>query len=101
LATQYADSLAEDGKIIRANLSFKNPLEIFGNGADYDKIDISDTAQAVRDMAEKMGFNIKEMLTDDIVQVAKATGYDGVIFRDIKDGYDDLAHNVFAIVDSI
>lgn len=101
LATQYADSLAEDGKIIRANLSFKNPLEIFGNGADFDKIDISETTQAVRDMAEKMGFDIKKMLTDDIVQVAKATGYDGVIFRDIKDGYDDLAHNVFAIVDSI
>lgn len=101
LASQYADNLAEDGKIIRANLSFKNPLEIFGNGADFDKIDISGAAQSVKDMAGKMGFDIKKMLTDDIVQVAKATGYDGVIFRDIKDGYDDLAHNVFAVVDSI
>ena len=100
MASQYADSLAEDGKIIRANLSFKNPLEIFGNNADYDKIDISEHLDVSR-MAEKMGFNPNKMLTDDIVQVAKNLGYDGVIFRDIKDGYDDLAHTVFATVDQI
>jgi len=41
LATQYADSLADDGKLLRANLAYKNPLEIFGNGADFDKLDLS------------------------------------------------------------
>jgi len=39
------------------------------------------------------------MLTDDVVDVAKNLGYDGVIFHDIKDGYDDLLHTVYATVD--
>lgn len=101
VATQYADELSEDGKIIKANLAFKNPLEIFGEGADYDKIDISGLSDRIKNIANDLGFDVNKMLTDDIVTVAKHAGYDGVIFRDIKDGYDDLAHNVFAVVDSI
>ena len=39
LAADYADSLAESGKIYAANLSFKNPLEIDGNGAIWNEIE--------------------------------------------------------------
>lgn len=99
LATQYADTLSEDGKVIKANLSYKNPMEVFGNGADFDKLDLSGVGKEFTEQAQKMGFNVKKMVTDDVVAVAKSIGKDGVIFRDIKDGFDSVARNVFATID--
>lgn len=73
LAADYADSLAESGKIYSANLSFKNPLEIDGNGAIWNEIE----------------FDGVKRTTDEIVGLAKQLGHDGVIFRNIRDGFGE------------
>lgn len=73
LAADYADSLANSGKIYAANLSFKNPLEIDGNGAVWNEIE----------------FDGVKRTTDEIVQIAKQLGHDGVIFRNIRDGFGE------------
>lgn len=73
LAADYADSLAKDGKVYQANLSFHNPLEINGNGAVWDKIE----------------FNGIERKTKEIVEIAQQLGYDGVIFKNIRDGFGE------------
>lgn len=73
LAADYADSLANSGKIYSANLSFKNPLEIDGNGAVWNEIE----------------FDGIKRTTDEIVELAKQLGYDGVIFRNIRDGFGE------------
>ena len=73
LAADYADSLANSGKIYSANLSFKNPLEIDGNGAVWNEIE----------------FDGIKRTTDEIVELAKQLGHDGVIFRNIRDGFGE------------
>lgn len=73
LAADYADSLANSGKVYAANLSFKNPLEIDGNGAIWNEIE----------------FDGIKRTTDEIVQIAKQLGHDGVIFRNIRDGFGE------------
>lgn len=73
LAADYADSLANDGKVYQANLSFHNPLEIDGNGSVWDKIE----------------FNGVERTTEEIVEIAKQLGHDGVIFKNIRDGFGE------------
>lgn len=78
LAADYADSLAENGKVYAANLSFKNPLEINGNGALWDKIEYD---------------GIKRT-TDEIIEIAKQLGHDGVIFRNIRDGFSDTDEDI-------
>lgn len=74
-AADYADSLAESGKIYKANLSFKNPLEVDGNGAVWDKL--------------KINLDGVERTTDQIVELARTLGKDGVIFKNIKDGFGE------------
>lgn len=74
-AADYADSLAESGKIYKANLSFKNPLEVDGNGAVWDKL--------------KVNLDGVERTTDQIVELARTLGKDGVIFKNIKDGFGE------------
>jgi hypothetical protein len=78
LAADYADSLAENGKVYAANLSFKNPLEIDGNGAKWNEIEYD---------------GIKRT-TDEIVEIAKQLGHDGVIFRNIRDGFSDTDEDI-------
>ena len=78
LAADYADSLAESGKVYQANLSFKNPLEVEGNGAKWDEID----------------FNGVKKTTDEIVELAKQLGHDGVIFKNIRDGFTDTDEDI-------
>ena len=78
LAADYADSLAESGKIYQANLSFKNPLEVEGNGAKWNEID----------------FNGVKKTTDEIVELAKQLGHDGVIFKNIRDGFADTDEDI-------
>ena len=78
LAADYADSLAESGKVYQANLSFKNPLEVEGNGAKWDEID----------------FNGVKKTTDEIVELAKQLGHDGVIFKNIRDGFTDTNEDI-------
>lgn len=78
LAADYADSLAESGKVFQANLSFHNPLEIEGNGAKWNEID----------------FNGVKHTTDEIIQIAKNLGYDGVIFKNIRDGFSDTEEDI-------
>ena len=78
LAADYADSLAESGKVYQANLSFKNPLEVEGNGAKWDEI----------------VFNGVKKTTDEIVELAKQLGYDGVIFKNIRDGFTDTDEDI-------
>lgn len=73
LAVDYADELAKDGKVIQANLALHNPLEVEGNGARWDQIDFEGVKQK----------------TDDIIEKAKQLGYDGVIFKNIRDGFTD------------
>ena len=74
-AADYADSLAESGKVYKANLSFKNPLEVDGNGAVWDKL--------------KVNLDGVERTTDQIVELARTLGKDGVIFKNIKDGFGE------------
>lgn len=74
-AADYADSLAESGKVYKANLSFKNPLEVDGNGAVWDKL--------------KINLDGIEQTTDQIVELARTLGKDGVIFKNIKDGFGE------------
>ena len=76
-AADYADSLAESGKVYKANLSFKNPLEVDGNGAVWDKL--------------KVNLDGVERTTDQIVELARTLGKDCVIFKNIKDGFGE--HN--------
>lgn len=78
LAADYADSLAESGKVFQANLSFHNPLEIEGNGAKWNEID----------------FDGGKHTTDEIIQIAKDLGYDGVIFKNIRDGFSDTEEDI-------
>ena len=78
LAADYADSLAESGKVYQANLSFKSPLEVEGNGAKWDEID----------------FNGVKKTTDEIVELAKQLGHDGVIFKNIRDGFTDTDEDI-------
>lgn len=78
LAADYADSLAESGKVYQANLSFKNPLEVEGNGAKWDDIN----------------FNGVKKTTDEIVELAKQLGHDGVIFKNIRDGFTDTEEDI-------
>lgn len=78
LAADYADSLAESGKVYQANLSFKNPLEIEGNGAKWNEIN----------------FNGVKKTTDEIVEIAKQLGHDGVIFKNIRDGFTDTNDDI-------
>ena len=78
LAADYADSLAESGKVYQANLSFKNPLEVESNGAKWDEID----------------FNGVKKTTDEIVELAKQLGHDGVIFKNIRDGFTDTDEDI-------
>lgn len=78
LAADYADSLAESGKVFQANLSFHNPLEIEGNGAKWNEID----------------FDGVKHTTDEIIQIAKNLGYDGVIFKNIRDGFSDTEEDI-------
>ena len=78
LAADYADSLAESGKVYKANLSFHNPLEIEGNGAKWNEIDFEGVKHS----------------TDEIVQIAKNLGYDGVIFKNIRDGFSDTEEDI-------
>lgn len=82
LAADYADSLAESGKVYQANLSFKNPLEVEGNGAKWDEID----------------FNGVKKTTDEIVELAKQLGHDGVIFKNIRDGFTDTDEDISNIM---
>lgn len=82
LAADYADSLAESGKVYQANLSFKNPLEVEGNGAKWDEID----------------FNGAKKTTDEIVELAKQLGHDGVIFKNIRDGFTDTEEDISNIM---
>ena len=74
-AADYADSLAESGKVYRANLSFKNPLEVDGNGEVWNKL--------------KINLDGVERTTDQIVELARSLGKDGVIFKNIKDGFGE------------
>ena len=88
LAVDYADALAKDGKVIQANLALHNPLEIEGNGARWDQIKFNGVIQK----------------TDDIIEKAKQLGYDGVIFKNILDGFTDTEadlSNVIAVFDTI
>ena len=88
LAVDYADELAKDGKVIQANLSLHNPLEVEGNGARWDQIDFEGVKQK----------------TDDIIEKAKQLGYDGVIFKNIRDGFTDTEadlSNVVAVFDAL
>lgn len=88
LAVDYADELAKDGKVIQANLSLHNPLEVEGNGARWDQIDFKGVKQK----------------TDDIIEKAKQLGYDGVIFKNIRDGFTDAESdlsNVVAVFDAM
>lgn len=88
LAVDYADELAKDGKVIQANLSLHNPLEVEGNGARWDQIDFEGVKQK----------------TDDIIEKAKQLGYDGVIFKNIRDGFTDAESdlsNVVAVFDAM
>ena len=78
LAADYADSLAESGKVFQANLSFHNPLEIEGNGVKWNEID----------------FDGGKHTTDEIIQIAKDLGYDGVIFKNIRDGFSDTEEDI-------
>ena len=88
LAVDYADELAKDGKVIQANLALHNPLEVEGNGARWDQIDFEGVKQK----------------TDDIIEKAKQLGYDGVIFKNIRDGFTDTEadlSNVVAVFDAL
>ena len=88
LAVDYADELAKDGKVIQANLALHNPLEVEGNGARWDQIDFEGVKQK----------------TDDIIEQAKQLGYDGVIFKNIRDGFTDTEadlSNVVAVFDAM
>lgn len=88
LAVDYADELAKDGKVIQANLALHNPLEVEGNGARWDQIDFEGVKQK----------------TDDIIEQAKQLGYDGVIFKNIRDGFTDTEadlSNVVAVFDAL
>lgn len=88
LAVDYADELAKDGKVIQANLSLHNPLEVEGNGARWDQIDFEGVKQK----------------TDDIIEKAKQLGYDGVIFKNIRNGFTDAESdlsNVVAVFDAM
>ena len=88
LAVDYADELAKDGKVIQANLSLHNPLEVEGNGARWDQIKFNGVIQK----------------TDDIIEKAKQLGYDGVIFKNIRDGFTDTEtdlSNVVAVFDAM
>ena len=88
LAVDYADELAKDGKVIQANLSLHNPLEVEGNGARWDQVDFEGIKQK----------------TDDIIEKAKQLGYDGVIFKNIRDGFTDAESdlsNVVAVFDAM
>lgn len=88
LAVDYADELVKDGKVIQANLSLHNPLEVEGNGARWDQIDFEGVKQK----------------TDDIIEKAKQLGYDGVIFKNIRDGFTDAESdlsNVVAVFDAM
>ena len=88
LAVDYADELAKDGKVIQANLALHNPLEVEGNGARWDQIDFEGIKQK----------------TDDIIEKAKQLGYDGVIFKNIRDGFTDTEadlSNVVAVFDAL
>ena len=88
LAVDYADELAKDGKVIQANLALHNPLEVDGNGARWDQIDFEGVKQK----------------TDDIIEKAKQLGYDGVIFKNIRDGFTDTEadlSNVVAVFDAL
>lgn len=88
LAVDYADELAKDGKVIQANLALHNPLEVEGNGARWDQIDFEGVKQK----------------TDDIIEKAKQLGYDGVIFKNILDGFTDTESdlsNVVAVFDAM
>ena len=78
LAVNYADELSKDGKVYQANLSFHNPLEVEGNGAKWDEID----------------FNGVKKTTDEIVELAKQLGHDGVIFKNIRDGFTDTDEDI-------
>lgn len=78
LAADYADSLAESGKIYSANLSFKNPLEVDGKGAIWNEIE----------------FDGIKKTTDEIVQIAKQLGHDGIIFKNIRDGFADTDEDI-------
>lgn len=78
LAVDYADELSKDGKVYQANLSFHNPLEVDGKGARWDQID----------------FNGIKQKTDDIIQLAKQLGHDGVIFKNIRDGFTDTDEDI-------
>lgn len=82
LAVDYADELAKDGKVIQANLSLHNPLEVEGNGARWDQIDFEGVKQK----------------TDDIIEKAKQLGYDGVIFKNIRDGFTDAESDLSNVV---
>lgn len=78
LAADYADSLAESGKIYSANLSFKNPLEVDGKGSIWNEIE----------------FDGVKRTTDEIVQIAKQLGHDGIIFKNIRDGFADTDEDI-------
>lgn len=82
LAVDYADELAKDGKVIQANLALHNPLEVEGNGARWDQIDFEGVKQK----------------TDDIIEKAKQLGYDGVIFKNIRDGFTDTESDLSNVV---
>lgn len=82
LAVNYADELAKDGKVIQANLALHNPLEVEGNGARWDQIDFEGIKQK----------------TDDIIEKAKQLGYDGVIFKNIRDGFTDTESDLSNVV---
>lgn len=68
---QVAKTYSPKGETLQENVKdkIKNPLIVEGNGQLFNQID----------------FEGKKMRTDDIVDIAKQQGYDGVIFKNIID----------------
>lgn len=85
LAADYADDMAQSGKVYKANLAFANPLEVDGKGAVWDNID----------------FDGAKRSTNEIVDLAKQLGHDGVIFRNIRDGFTDTEEDISTVMVSL
>ena len=85
LAADYADDMAQSGKVYKANLAFANPLEVDGKGAVWDDIDFEGAKRS----------------TNEIVDLAKQLGHDGVIFRNIRDGFTDTEEDISTVMVSL
>jgi len=69
-------------------LSMRNPLIVYGNGKEWNKLNAfmaQDSKEVMRAAIAKFGQD-GLMKTRDFVELAKTFGYDGVIFKSILDG---------------